>query len=107
MRAVLEKSIKAFAEERGLDIKGSGNNENGHVQLGHALKWLLAYVKKHGPKYMIQPIEKVRTGRLVTYTSSSDALNAVNHNHHFSVDPSDAFGMWESIEPLVRYVMKP
>lgn len=105
MRAVLEKSVKAFAEAKGLDIKGSGNNEKGYVQLSHALKWLLDYVKANGPKGLIQPIEKVRTGRLVTYTNSSDALNALNHNHHFSVDADEALGMWNSIDPILRYVM--
>lgn len=105
MRAVLEKSVKAFAEAKGVDIKGTGNNEKGYVQLSHALKWLLDHVKANGPKGMIQTIEKVRTGRLVTYTSSSDALNALNHNHQFSVDADEALGMWNSIDPILRYVM--
>jgi hypothetical protein len=107
MRAVLEKSVKAFAEAKNEDIRGSGNNEKGRVHLSHALKWLLEYVKANGPTSRIQPIERVRTGRLVTYTSSSDALNALNHNHHFSVDPDEAVGMWDSIDPILRYVMRP
>jgi hypothetical protein len=107
MRAVLEKSVKAFAEAKNEDIRGSGNNEKGRVHLSHALKWLLEYAKANGPKNKIQPIERVRTGRLATYTNSSDALNALNHNHHFSVDPDEAVGMWDSIDPILRYVMRP
>lgn len=107
IRAVLEKSIKAYAEAKSIDIKGSGNNQNGRVQLSHALNWLLDYVKANGPKYLIQVIEGVRTGKLVTYTNSGDSLNAINHNHHFLVDPDQAFSMWASIDSIMRYVMKP
>lgn len=104
MRAILEKTIKAFAETKGEDIKGSG--EKGRVQLNHALKWLLAYTRKNGPTNMIQPIERVRGGKLV-YMSSSDTLNAVNHNHKFGVDPDDALRMWDAIDPLVKFTIAP
>ncbi|GAA4182934.1 hypothetical protein GCM10022288_01570 [Gryllotalpicola kribbensis] len=77
------------------------------VQLSHTLNWLLDYVKANGPKYLIQVIEGVRTGKLVTYTNSGDSLNAINHNHHFLVDPDQAFSMWASIDSIMRYVMKP
>lgn len=105
MRAVLEKTIKAFAEAKGQDIKGSANDQ-GRVQLGHALKWLLQYVKAEGPKNMIQPIERVRAGKLV-YMSSDDSLNAVNHNHKFSVDPDEALHMWDAIDPLMKFAIDP
>jgi hypothetical protein len=107
IRAVLEKSIKSFAEAKPIDIKGTGNNQNGRVQLGHALNWLLDYVKANGPSYLQQVVDGVRTGKLVNYTNSSDSLNAVNHNHHFKVDADQAFAMWASVEPIMRYVMKP
>jgi hypothetical protein len=104
MRAILEKTIKAFAEAKGEDIRGSG--EKGRVQLNHALKWLLAYTRKNGPTNMIDPIERVRGGKLV-FMSSSDTLNAVNHNHKFGVDPDDALRMWDAIDPLVRMTIAP
>lgn len=106
-RAVLEKSIKAFAEAKSIDIKATGNNQNGRVQLGHTLNWLLDYVKTNGPTYLIQVIEGVRTGKLVVYTNSGDSLNAINHNHHFMVDADQAFSMWASIDSLMRHLMKP
>ena len=106
-RAALEKSIKAFAEAKSIDIKSTGNNQNGRVQLGHALNWLLDHVKTNGPTYLIQVIEGVRTGKLVVYTNSGDSLNAINHNHHFMVDSDQAFAMWASIDSLMRYLMKP
>lgn len=104
MRAVLEKNVKAFAEAKGADIKSVGN-DNGRVQLGHALKWLLQYVQKEGPKNMIQPIQRVRDGKLV-YMASSDSMNAVNHNHQFSVDPDEALGLWDALDPIMRFVIK-
>jgi hypothetical protein len=106
-RAVLEKSIKSFAEAKAIDIKATGNNHNGWVQLGNALTWLLEYVKDNGPTYLTQVIRGVRTGELVTYTNSSDSLNAANHNHHFKVDADQAFAMWGSIDSIMRYLMKP
>jgi hypothetical protein len=105
-RAILEKSIKAFAEARGEDIKGSGNNDKGYVQLGHALTWLLQYVTANGPRDLIQPIKRVRTGRLATM-AEKDTLNAVNHNHKFSVDPAEVPHLWDSVDPIIRYVMVP
>ena len=105
MRAVLEKTLKAFAEAKNESIKGASNDQ-GKVQLGHALKWLLQYVKAEGPKSLIQPIERVRGGKLV-YMSSSDSLNAVNHNHQFSVDPDEALSMWDAIDPLMKLAIKP
>ena len=107
IRAVLEKSIKSFAEAKSIDIKATGNNQTGRVQLGHTLNWLLDYVKSNGPTYLQQVIEAVRTGRLVNYTNSGDSLNAINHNHHFKVDPDQAFATWTSIDSIMRYVMKP
>lgn len=107
IRAALERSIKAFAEAKSADIRSTGNNRDGRVQLSHALNWLLSHVKDNGPKHLTQVIEGVRTGRLVTYTNSADSLNAVNHNHHFMVDPDQALSMWASIDSLMRYLMKP
>lgn len=107
IRAVLEKSIKSYAEGKSVDIKATGNNQNGRVQLRHALNWLLEDVKANGPAYLRQVIEGVRTGKLVSYTNSGDSLNAINHNHHFKVDPEQAFAMWTSVDSIMRYVMKP
>ncbi|OCH82902.1 hypothetical protein A9310_11440 [Gordonia sp. UCD-TK1] len=63
IRAVLEKSIKAYAEAKSIDIKGSGNNQNGRVQLSHTLNWLLDYVKANGPKYLIQVLGEATRSR--------------------------------------------
>lgn len=107
IRAVLEKSIKAFAEHKSIDIGKTKHNNNGRVQLGNALKWLLEHVNTNGPTHLKQPIQGVLTGYLVTYTSTADSLNAVNHNHHFNVDRDQAFSMWASIDSIVRHLMKP
>ena len=87
--------------------RSTGNNQNGRVQLGHALNWLLDHVKANRATYLQPAIEGVRTGTLVPYTNSSDSLNAINHNHHFKVDPDQAFAMWSSIDSIMRYVLKP
>lgn len=107
LRAVLEKSIKAYAEAKGIDIRGSGNNNQGYVQLWHALKWFEEYLRDNGPRSLIQPVQRVRTGTLINYTSSNDALNAINHNHKFHVDADEVISLWNSIDPAMRELMKP
>lgn len=106
IRAAMEKAIKSFAEAKDIDIKGSGNNANGYVQLGHTLSWLLGYVKENGPTYLRQVIEDVRTGKLVAYSNTKDSLDAANHNNHFKVDADQTLSMWGSVEPIMRYVTK-
>jgi hypothetical protein len=106
IRAALEKSIKAYAEAKSVEIRDT-HNSSGYVQLSHALDWLLADVKAHGPTKLRQPIERVRTGGLASYAHTKDALNAVNHNHEFDVTAGEAVGMWHAIEPIMKHLMKP
>lgn len=105
IRAVLEKSIKSYAEHIGADIAAT-NNTQGRVQLSDALLWLLKRVKQDAP-HLRDSVESVRTGNLVSYGSTKKALDASNHNHHFSVQAADAFGAWSSIDPIMRYLMSP
>jgi hypothetical protein len=107
LRAVLEKSIKAYAEAKGIDIKSSGNNTKGYVQLHHSLMWLEEYFQASGPQPLVQPVKRIRTGTLVNYTSSNDALNAINHNHNFFVDSDEVISFWNSIESVMRELMVP
>jgi hypothetical protein len=107
LRAVLEKTIKAFAEAKGEDIKQTHRGDNGQVHLNHALLWLLDHVQTHSRRDLIDPIEKVRTGRLVSFATTAAALNAGNHNPHFGVDPVDTSDLWNAIEPIMRYVTTP
>lgn len=105
-RAVLEKSIKSLAEDKKQKIvskKGPG----GFVQLKDCLDWLTIYAKGVGDKAMEQPIQTVLSGSLVNFGGSVNAMNAINHNHHFVVDPDMAINMWNSIDSIVRYALKP
>ena len=107
LRAVLEKSIKAYAEAKVIDIRSTGNNSQGYVQLFHCLKWLEEYLGVNGPQSLVQPVRRVRTGTLTNYTSTNDALNAINHNHNFHVDSGEVLSLWNSIDAVMRELMKP
>jgi hypothetical protein len=107
LRALLEKSVKSYAEHKGIDIRSSGNNSNGYVQLHHALKWFSEYITQNGPRSLIQPVTQLRTGKLINYTASNDALNAINHNNHFSVEPDEVINCWNSIDSILRELMRP
>jgi hypothetical protein len=111
MRAVLEKSIKAFAEAKGEDIKVFAKiGANGYVQLHHSLVWFEAHLVKHGPKPLLQPVRKVKSGALANwgpYSSTKDAMDAANHNHNFSANPDEVLHLFDSIDPLLRELLKP
>jgi hypothetical protein len=110
MRAILEKSIKQFAESKGEEIKKTASSTGGYVQLHHAMVWYEKYLTTNGPKSLLQPLKRVRTGALANwgnYSSSKDALDAANHNHKYSVDPNEVGHLWDSIEPLLRELLKP
>jgi uncharacterized membrane protein YgcG len=106
LRALLEKSIKAYAESINEDIKNKYNN-NGYVQLHHALHWLEDHFKANQVTALVQPTKRLRDGKLANYTNSADALNAANHNHHFSVDGDEVLDCWHSMEPIIRQITKP
>ncbi len=106
LRAILEKSIKAYADAKNDDIK-SNFNTNGRVQLHNCLSWLVAHFKANGKTALIQPAQRVQGGKIPNYTASNDALNAINHNHHFHVDGDEVMNLWNSIDPLMRELMKP
>ncbi|QIG44172.1 hypothetical protein G5V58_16575 [Nocardioides anomalus] len=103
-RAVLERSIKSYAEINGHTIKP---NKSGYVQLADALNWLHDYVNANGPKSLVQPIKAVLSGKLLNFGGSANALNAINHNHHYLVDPDEALHMWNSINSILRFALKP
>lgn len=102
-RAVLERSIKSYAEVNGHTIKP---NKSGYVQLADALNWLHDYVTANGPKSLVQPIKGVLSGKLLNFGGSANALNAINHNHHYLVDPDEALHMWNSINSILRFTLK-
>jgi hypothetical protein len=106
LRAILEKSIKAYAEAKNEDIK-SKRNTNGYVQLHDSLSWLIDYFKANGKKALVQPAQRVQGGKILNYTVTNDAMNAINHNHRFHVDGDEVMNLWNSIDPLMRELMKP
>ncbi|WP_419402778.1 hypothetical protein [Mycobacteroides abscessus] len=106
-RAILEKTVKAYASNvHGVEIGKTKHNTNGYVYLSNALRWLLEHFEQEGPRALVQPTKRLLTGRLVNYTSSGDAMNAANHNHEFNVDPDESFEMWDSLDALLRHMLK-
>ncbi|SEF11641.1 hypothetical protein SAMN04489740_4126 [Arthrobacter alpinus] len=104
LRTFLEKTIKAYAEIVGEDIRRTGN-EQGFVQLSHSLLWLEAHFKENGPKAFVQPIQRIRGGK--TFVGSKEHLDATNHNHHVVTSADDVRAAWSSIESILKAVLKP
>lgn len=104
LRTFLEKTIKAYAEILGEDIRRTGNDQ-GFVQLGHSLLWLEGHFKEKGPKAFVQPIQRIRGGK--TFVGSKEHLDATNHNHHIVTSSDDVRAAWSSIESILKAVLKP
>lgn len=106
LRTFLEKTIKAYAEVRGEEIKKS-SADKGYVYLSNCLIWLEQHVKDRGLMAYIQVIVKIRNGRISGYVSSMDHLNAINHNHQIVAAPEDVRETWTVMEGLLKVMLKP
>lgn len=106
LRAILEKSVKAYADAKGIDIAKTKHHNNGRVQLHNCLTWVVEYWGKN-KKDLVDPAKRVQGGRLAEFTATKDALNAANHNYKFGVDPDEVERAWQSIDPLLRELLAP
>jgi hypothetical protein len=105
LRTFLEKTIKAYAEVLGQDIR-KGSNQQGFVYLSNCLIWLEDHFRTHGRTAYIQPVLKIRGGRY-GFVGSKEHLDATNHNHHICATPDDVRECWATIEGIVKAVLKP
>ncbi|EFG48695.1 hypothetical protein HMPREF0183_0049 [Brevibacterium mcbrellneri ATCC 49030] len=105
LRTFLEKTIKAYAEALGEDIR-KGSNEKGFVFLSNCLVWLEDHFRTTGMTALIQPVQKVRGGRY-GFVGSKEHLDSTNHNHHIFATPDDVRESWATIEGIMKAVLKP
>lgn len=105
LRTFLEKTIKAYAEVLGEDIR-KGSNEKGFVFLSNCLVWLEDHFRTTGMTAYIQPVQKIRGGRY-GFVGSKEHLDATNHNHHIFATPDDVRESWATIEGIMKAVLKP
>jgi len=105
LRTFLEKTIKAYAEVLGEDIK-KDSNEKGFVYLSNCLIWLENHFKTTGQTAYIQAVLKIRSDRN-GFVGSMAHLNATNHNHHIFAVPDDVREAWATIEGVMKAVLKP
>ncbi|PMD06192.1 hypothetical protein [Brevibacterium paucivorans] len=105
LRTFLEKTIKAYAEALGEDIR-KGSNEKGFVFLSNCLVWLEDHFRTTGMTALIQPVQKIRGGRY-GFVGSKEHLDATNHNHHIFATPDDVRESWATIEGIMKAVLKP
>lgn len=105
LRTFLEKTIKAYAEVLGEDIR-KGSNEKGFVFLSNCLVWLEDHFRTTGMTAYIQPVQKIRGGRY-GFVGSKEHLDATNHNHHIFATPDDVRESWATIEGIMKAALKP
>ena len=104
MRTFLEKSIKAYAESLNEDMRRNGNN--GYVYLRNCLEWLEARVTANGPRYLVQVLKQLQSNKVSDFTTSSDYLNAINHNHHVFVTTEEVRKSWAQMVSVLTEVLK-
>ncbi|WFE59661.1 hypothetical protein [Micromonospora sp. WMMD712] len=117
IRTFLEKSIKAYAESKGEDIRASLNaaavkaNPNAKpsvkfVQLGECLIWLEKHFQENGPTSLRQVVAKIRAGKVATdYIASADHMNAINHNHQVFATTTDVRECWDTMRGLLKAIL--
>lgn len=105
LRTFLEKTIKAYAEALGNDIR-RGSNEKGFVYLSNCLVWLEDHFRTTKMTAYIQPVQKIRGGRY-GFVGSKGHLDATNHNHHIFATPDDVREIWATIEGIMKALLKP
>lgn len=105
LRTFLEKTIKAYAEVLGEEIK-KNSNEKGFVYLSNCLIWLETHFNTTGQTAYIQALQKIRSDRY-GFVGSKAHLDATNHNHHIVAVPDDVREAWATIEGVMKAVLKP
>jgi hypothetical protein len=105
LRTFLEKSIKACAAKLNVEIKNTANL-NGYVQLSHSLVWLEQHLKDEDEKALLQVVQKIRSGKITDFISSKEHLDAINHNHLIFATPGDVREGWNTMKPLLQYMLK-
>ena len=106
LRTFLEKSIKAYAAKLKVDIKNTANL-NSYVQLSHALTWLEQHLKSEGQTSLIQVVQKIRSGKISDFIPSKTHLDAINHNHLIFATPGDVRECWNTMKPLLQFMLVP
>lgn len=107
LRTFLEKTIKAYADSVGVDIR-TQQNIQGFVFLSHCLQWLENYLPTVGHRALAQVVRKLASGKVSGYYSAStDALNAINHNHKVHAEPEDVRSCWSTMHELMKVVLAP
>jgi hypothetical protein len=106
LRTFLEKSIKAYAAKLKEEIKNT-HNQNGYVQLSHALAWIEPHLKAAGQTALVQVVTKLRSGKVSDFVSSKSHLDAVNHNHLIFATTNEVKECWNTMKPLLQYILQP
>lgn len=107
LRTALERAIKAFAEHKGENLRSRlRKKDKQFLQLGDALEFLESYLNEFGPNGLIQPVKKLRANTTKDYMLSLDSLNASCHNPNFQVSAEEVLEFWDSIEGLMKELIK-
>jgi len=96
LRSVLECSLRAFFDETGTSIEGSG-------RLSDVLKSAQSYFTKD--KRLLPIVRQIQSGGPNQYMNSLAFLNAVNHNPDLSSAAETVKAAYDTMYPLLRYVL--
>ena len=102
IRTFLEKSIKAYAEQQGVEIPKKGP----YVYLDSALEWLRGEVQNRSLEQVIDRLRGNGNINVYVYGQTGDYLNAANHNHQISVTKDEVLASWNGMINLLRFVLQ-
>ncbi|MFT4234336.1 MAG: hypothetical protein QM607_04970 [Microbacterium sp.] len=104
LRTFLEKSIKAYADSIGEEIKKK-SQDRGFVYLSNCLVWLEEHFRSTKQTALVQPIQKIR-GIKTGFVGTKEHLDATNHNHNIVATSDDVRETWTMMEPVIKAVLK-
>jgi hypothetical protein len=107
LRSFLEKSIKAYAHQRGEQIPKLPGGRGTFIYLKDALAWMKTHAEQHH-RPLVQVISQIlaRTTVNSLYFISDDHMNGINHNYDLIVTEHDVRDTWVKLKPLFAYIYK-
>lgn len=107
LRSLLERSVKAFADHLNLDIRVEISKKNlKYLQLDDCLLWLEGYFESNGPLKLQQAVQGTRSRQSSRFNVTVSGMNASNHNHAYLVHAEDVWELWNSVDPILREIVK-
>lgn len=104
LRSLIECSLKAYCAKTGITL--TPKRQGGYIFLQDVLEATRDYFNTNNVrKDLVQVVNKI-ISKQEKY-SIKESLDAINHNHNISTSADDVKEIWDTVSPLLEYVLDP